>query len=85
VTHFVHHGSFLEDGALLRGIDRLAGIPAAIVQARFDMQSPLGSAWALHRAWPGSRLVVVDNAGHDPSSAEMTSALVDASDRFAQR
>jgi proline iminopeptidase len=78
VTHYVHHHHWLDDGQLLRRIDRLAGVPATLVNGRFDLQGPLGSAWTLHRAWPGSRLVVVENAGHSPSSAGMRSALIEA-------
>jgi proline iminopeptidase len=85
VTHVVHHHFFVEDGELLREIGRLAGVPARIVNGRFDLQSPLASAWTLHRAWPGSELVVVEGAGHAPSSAAMASALVEASDWFAAR
>jgi proline iminopeptidase len=83
VTHYVHHDLWIEDGRLLRDAAVLAGIPGTLVQGRFDFQSPLRSAWALHRAWPGSQLVVVENAGHSASGAEMRSALLAASDSFA--
>ena len=83
VTHYVHHHHFVGDGALLASIDRLHDVRALLVQARYDLQSPLGSAWELHRAWPGSELVVVGDAGHSPAAPTMASALVDASDRLA--
>ena len=83
VTHYAHHHLWIEDGGLLRGMDALAGVPAALVQGRFDLQGPLASAWALHQAWPGSELVVVENAGHSPGGPAMRAALIAASDRFA--
>jgi proline iminopeptidase len=52
------------------------------VQGRFDLQAPLGSAWDLHRAWPASELVVVDDAGHDSSAPGITDAIARATDRF---
>jgi proline iminopeptidase len=64
VTHYVGHDLFLDEGELLRGAHALAHIPATLIQGRFDFQSPLKNAWDLHRAWPGSQLVVVDEAGH---------------------
>ncbi len=64
VTHFVRHDLFLRDDELLRGAAALSHIPATLVHGRFDFQSPLQNARELHRAWPGSRLVVVDDAGH---------------------
>ena len=64
VTHYVRHDLFLEEDELLRGASALADIPATLVQGRFDFQSPLKNARDLHRAWRGSQLVVVDEAGH---------------------
>jgi proline iminopeptidase len=83
VTHYVRHDAWLEDGELLRRADRLAPIPGVVVQGRFDFQSPLGNAWALHRAWPRAELVVVDEAGHDPTASDVSEELVLATSRFA--
>lgn len=82
VTHFWSHGCFLEDRQLLRDIERLHGIPAVLIHGRYDVSGPLGTAWALHRAWPGSELVVLDDTGHGGGS--MTKAIVAATDRFAR-
>ncbi|HWO60335.1 MAG TPA: prolyl aminopeptidase [Umezawaea sp.] len=82
VTHYWSHGCFLEDGQLLRDVERLHGIPAVLIHGRYDVSGPLGTAWALHRAWPGSELVVLDDTGH--SGGSMTTAIVTATDRFAR-
>jgi proline iminopeptidase len=63
-THYFSHAAWLEDGALIHGVGRLAGIPAVLIHGRLDLSSPLETAWELARAWPGARLVVVDDAGH---------------------
>jgi proline iminopeptidase len=84
VAHYVRHDAWIEDGAPLRDAARLIQIPGVIVNGRFDLQSPLGSAWALHRAWPVAELVVVDDAGHDANAAGITEAIVEATDRFAR-
>ena len=76
VTHYWSHGCFLVDGQLLAGLDRLAEIPAVLVHGRYDVSSPLDTAWELHRNWPASRLVVVDDAGH--GGGGFTSAFVGA-------
>ena len=81
VTHYWSHGCFLDHGQLLRDAGRLDGVPGVLVHGRYDVSSPLDSAWALHRAWPGSRLVVVGDAGH--SGGGMTQAVVDSTDGFA--
>jgi proline iminopeptidase len=82
VTHYARHDAWLEDGALLRGAAELADIPGIIVNGRFDLQSPLGGAWVLHRAWPRAQLVVVDDAGHAYDHPGITRELVRATDRF---
>jgi proline iminopeptidase len=83
VTHYWAHGCFLAPGQLLRGADRLAGIPGLMVHGRFDVSGPLDTAWRMHRAWPDSELVVIDDAGHFGGS--MGTALVDFLDRVADR
>jgi hypothetical protein len=35
--------------------------------------------------WPRSKLVIVDDAGHDASSAGITGELVRATDQFASK
>ncbi len=85
VTRYVRHDAWLAEDELLRGLRALAGIPAVLVQGRFDFQAPLGSAWAVHRAWPGAELVVVDDAGHDAAAPGIEREIVRATDRFASR
>ncbi|MBB3666319.1 proline iminopeptidase [Prauserella sediminis] len=81
VTHYWSHCSFLDEGQLLRDVERLHGIPAVLIHGRYDVSGPLDTAWALHRAWPGSELVVLDDTGHRGGS--MTAAITAATDRFA--
>ena len=77
VTHYWSHGCFLTGGELLTGVHRLAGIPAVLIHGRRDVSGPLDTAWTLHRAWPGSQLVVLDDAGHGGAGfpEAMTAAL----------
>jgi proline iminopeptidase len=53
------------------------------VHGRFDFQAPIATAWNLHRLWPGSELVVVNDAGHAASNHGITEELIRATDRFA--
>lgn len=84
-NHYFVHGGFLEDGQLLRDIDRIAHIPAVIVQGRHDIVCPAISAWDLHRAWPGSRLHLVPDAGHAAAEPGITHHLIEATDEFRDR
>ena len=85
VTHFWRRAAWLEDGVLLNGAARLAGIPGALIHGRLDLGSPLAIPWRLSRRWPGSELIVVREAGHDTRDAGMHEATVAATDRFARR
>jgi proline iminopeptidase len=76
VTHYWANGCFLDDAPILAGMDRIAEIPAVLIHGRYDVSGPLDTAWDLHRAWPASRLVVLEDAGHGGDS--MTSAIIDA-------
>jgi proline iminopeptidase len=68
VTHYWSHGCFLADGQVLAGMHRLAGIPATLIHGRYDVSGPADTAWQLHRAWPGSELILLDDAGHGGGS-----------------
>lgn len=82
--YFVNHG-FLDDGQLLRDIDRIAHLPGVIVQGRYDVVCPMRSAWDLHRAWPSAELHIVDDAGHASFEPGIRHHLIEATDRFADR
>jgi proline iminopeptidase len=83
VTHYWHHAAFREDGVLMRDAGRLAGIPGVLIHGRLDLSSPLDIPWQLSRSWPGSRLIVVDDAGHGAGQPGMRDALLAAIDGFA--
>ena len=63
-AHYFAHRCFLGPNELLARIDRIRHLPAAIVQARYDMVCPIVNADELARAWPSARYVVVPDAGH---------------------
>ncbi|WP_406316785.1 prolyl aminopeptidase [Streptosporangium sp. NBC_01639] len=83
-THYFSHGAWLEEGALLRDADRLAGIPGVLIHGRLDMGSPPHTAWQLSRAWPDAQLHVITDSGHTGSDT-MRDRILDAIDRFAQQ
>ena len=85
VTHYVRHNLFLEDGILLQEAGRLDAIPGTLVNGRFDLQSPIGNAWELHRVWPRAELVVVEDAGHAADDDDITRSLIEATERSARR
>jgi proline iminopeptidase len=83
-AHYFVNGAFLRsDTQLLDDVQRIAHLPGVIVQGRYDVVCPAASAWALHRRWPGSRLVLVPDAGHSIKEPGIVDALVQATDELA--
>lgn len=82
--YFVHGGFFRSDTQLLEDVPKVAHIPCVIIQGRYDVVCPAASAWALHRAWPGSKLQIIADAGHSAKEPGILSALVQATDDFAK-
>jgi proline iminopeptidase len=85
VTHYWRHAAWLEDDALVRNAGRLAQIPGILIHGRLDLGNPLVTPWQLSQHWPGSELIIVDEAGHDAGHPGMSECIVAATDRFAAR
>jgi proline iminopeptidase len=63
----------------------LAGLPNIILQGRYDVITPPVTAWDLHKAWPGSELVLVSDAGHAAGDPSLLHQVILATDAFADR
>ena len=83
-NHYMIAKGWLEEGQLLANAGKLKGIPGIIVQGRYDICTPPTSAWAVHKAWPGSELWIVPDAGHSASEPGIVDGLVRATDKFAR-
>ena len=84
VTHYWSHAAFLEPDQLLNDAARLDGLPGTLIHGRYDVSSPLSTAWTLHRRWRGSRLVVLEDAGHGGGDS-FVRALLDAIEQLPRR
>ncbi len=80
--YFTNRGFFEEDGQLLRDIGRIRHVPAIIIQGRYDVCTPMMSAWDLHKAWPEADFHIVSDAGHAATEPGIIHELVGATDRF---
>ncbi|MBU1378263.1 MAG: prolyl aminopeptidase [Alphaproteobacteria bacterium] len=78
---FVNGGFFPEHDWLIKNAAKLKDIPGWIVQGRFDVVTPMESAWRLKGAWPSSRFEVVWDAGHASTEPGIVDALVRATDQ----
>jgi proline iminopeptidase len=83
-AHYFRHGMFLEPDQLLRDVPKIRRIPATIVHGRYDIICPVKTALDLHEAWPEAALRIV-LAGHSAGDPAIVDALVEATDRLADR
>ena len=83
VTHYWSNDCFLTgDDEILSNMAALQAIPGMLLHGRFDVSSPLETAWQLHAAWPASELVVVGDAGH--GGAGFAQVRATALERFSR-
>ena len=57
--YFINRGFFRRDGDLLAGAGALRRIPCVIVNGRYDVVTPLKSAYDLKAVWPEADLRIV--------------------------
>tara|TARA_Y100001970_G_scaffold255815_1_gene332898 strand:- start:29984 stop:30952 length:969 start_codon:yes stop_codon:yes gene_type:complete len=84
-THYFSNDNFLSDNALLENMSRVQDLPCLIIQGRYDMICPIVTADELHRAWVGSEMVIVPDAGHSAMDPGVREALVRATEQYKRR
>lgn len=84
-AHYFKHDIFLPLDSLLQNIERLRGIPAVVVQGRYDAVCPIITADEMIRAWPEAEYIVVPDAGHSAFEPGISAALIEATNRFKWR
>jgi len=82
--YFVNGGFFDHDDQIIRNVDIIRHIPATIVQGRYDVVTPMKTAWELHRAWPEADFVIAPEAGHAASEPGIVDGLVAATDKYGR-
>ncbi|MEO1280447.1 MAG: prolyl aminopeptidase [Pseudomonadota bacterium] len=79
--YFINRGFLSYDGQLLQNMQRLSGLPITIVNGRYDVITPLKSAWDLLEAMPSIELRIVEGAGHAMTEPGTTHELLSAAYR----
>lgn len=84
-THYCTNDFFQPENHLLGNVDKIRHLPCEIVQGRYDVVTPMQSAWELHRVWPEARFTLVQLSNHvaTPEAPDLSTALRAASDRLA--
>lgn len=77
VIHYWRNSAFLKPEEILSKMHLLSDIPGVLIHGRYDISSPMRTAWNLHQAWPYSKLIVIKDEGHGGPKMmeEMTAAI----------
>lgn len=82
---FAHYGKnhfFLKENQIINNISKIEHLPVFIVHGRFDAVCKVQSAFLLHQKWPGSRLLIIQDAGHSSTEPGIAKALVESTEQF---
>lgn len=83
-NHYFRNKGFFTPEQLIEGADRIRDIPGVIIQGRYDVCTPVRTAYDLHRVWPEAEFHIVDDAGHAFNEPGILDLLIEATDRFAE-
>jgi proline iminopeptidase len=83
--YFVNRGFFESDDQLIARAGVLKPIPGVIVHGRYDLCTPVMTAYDLSKAWPEADLRIVPDAGHTMTEPGIANELIAATERFKLR
>jgi proline iminopeptidase len=87
-AHYFQNNCFMRPGQLLAEAGKLAGIPAIIIQGRYDFLCPPSTSQALAAIWPNAEVRIVEGAGHslyDPGIRDaVMKAIADLASKLTQ-
>jgi proline iminopeptidase len=81
-AHYFKHQLYTPETDLVAHLGSLRGIPATIIQGRYDMVCPIMNADELARAWPEAEYIVVPDAGHSAMEPGIRNRLVQTMERL---
>lgn len=84
-AHYCAHNFFIEPDQLMKNISCINNKPLYMVHGRYDIICRTSSAYRLHKAWPGSTLVIVPDAGHAQREPGITKALIEAGEALYKK
>ena len=83
--HYFQHEAFIEKNQILQNTSSIQHLPITIIHGRYDMVCPINQAFDLHNKLPLSKLIVCNHSGHSAMEPEITKALVETTDLFAEQ
>ena len=80
--HYVINQFFLENGQIMRDVNKISHIPNILINGRYDMYCPPVTAYGLHKKLTKSQLIIVESAGHWMGEKPIEKELIKAMKNF---
>lgn len=84
-SHYINNHYFIKENQVLDNIHKIRHIPNYIVHGRYNLISPLATAYELHQALPASNLRIVRDAGHSDRESGIIDAIIYASKEISKQ
>lgn len=84
-SYYINNHYFIEENQVMNNVHKIRHIPTYLVHGRFDLVTPLASAWQLHQEIPASNLRIVRDAGHSDRESGIIDALIYASKEISKQ
>jgi proline iminopeptidase len=84
-SYYINNHYFIEENQVLKNVHKIRHVPTYLVHGRFDLVTPLESAWDLHQALPASNLRIVRDAGHSDRETGLIDAIIYASKEISKQ
>lgn len=81
-AHYSMNNFFLSPNQLLDNLGKINHLPAIIIHGRYDVICRASGAFELHKNWPSSKLVLVQDAGHLIREPGIARELITASEEI---
>ena len=80
--HYVINQCFLENGQVMRDVNKISHIPITLINGRYDMYCPPVTAYRLCKMLAKSQLIIVESAGHWMGEKPIEKELIKAMKKF---
>ena len=77
-THYFMNNCFIEENYIIKNLHKISNLKSYIVQGRHDVICPPFTALKLADFWSGSRIEIVDDAGHSGFETNISKKLINA-------
>ena len=75
-THYFMNNCFIEDNYIIKNLNKISNIKSYIVQGRHDVICPPFTALKLANCWNGTKIEIVDDAGHSGFETNISKKLI---------